>query len=147
MPNISPPGYLVSVVSGNNAPIYASLVTNNGIISTVGSNTQSFFTINPYPGMMMGGNYTQTSEGLLRLKVLAPGFCDQLQIAGTATLAGGLDIVLATGYQPAGQNPLTWTPILYNGQNNGQFTSGNRPPNFGMPNYFGGGMTITWTPP
>ncbi len=97
--------------------------------------------------MQVGGNYTQTGAGWLRLEILGDnGVCDQLVISGIATLSGTLDIALGAGYQPGGPNPRTWTPIFYF-QGNGQFTTVNRPPNFAMPFYNPNvAMTITWTP-
>jgi len=66
------------------------------------------------------GNYTQTADGLLRLKLggTAAGRFDQLVVSGSAALAGTLRITLFAGYVPASGDSLR---VLTAGTRTGTF--------------------------
>jgi len=75
-------------------------VVNSGIISPG----------NPTGTLTISGNYTQTSNGTLRIQVAgtAPGQFGLLAISGHATLGGNLQIVPINGFQLAVGNKLTF---------------------------------------
>src|SRR5262249_49045062 len=57
----------------------------------------------PTGGLSVGGAFEQTAAGMLSIDLGGPasGDFDQLRIAGTATLAGTLDVHLVAGFVPA----------------------------------------------
>jgi formylglycine-generating enzyme required for sulfatase activity len=98
--------------------------------SLIGSFTNSGrIDLGSAPGILrVEGNYTQSSAGQLSLKiggVDAGAQADQIRIAGTAQLAGGLTVRLTNGFQPAfGQS----FPIMQYGSSTGEFSTLNLPP-------------------
>jgi autotransporter-associated beta strand protein len=95
--------------------IYGS-VTNSGTINVLGSGLTGTIAIN--------GNYTQTGTGVLNVDVggTASGQFDQLAIAGTASLAGTLNVALVGGFTPVSGNVFQ---ILTFASSSGTFTTVN----------------------
>ena len=78
---------------GGNATITGNLV-NNGTVSPGNS-----------PGTInVTGNYTQSSTGTLIIEIASGASFDKLIVTGTATLAGTLQVAVASGFNPLGQS-------------------------------------------
>ncbi len=112
------------VTNGPSGVINANGVYQLNMVSATFTN-QGLFIINnaPNPGAVPTSNYTQSSSGRYEadLAGLTVGSqYSQLQNNGTATLAGGLDIVLRNGFVPAVGNQFT---ILTSTSISGQFSS------------------------
>lgn len=96
----------------NGGDMGGSLVTLNGGTlagnGTVGADVINGATIQPgnSPGAItIGGDYTQLSAGTLDIELLGTTPAtqyDQLNVTGTATLDGALDVALIGGYIPSG---------------------------------------------
>ncbi len=85
---VSPGAFL-----GGNATITGNLV-NNGTVSPGTS-----------PGTInVTGNYTQSSTGTLVIELASSTSFDKLVVSGTASLAGTLQVAVASGFKPIGQS-------------------------------------------
>ena len=91
----------------------AGNVVNSGIVSPG----------NPTGTLTISGNFTQNSNGTLRIAVggTAPGQLSVLAISGHATLGGTLQIVPTNGFQLAVGNKLTF--LTASGGVNGSFST------------------------
>src|SRR5262249_15233122 len=89
--------------------------TNNGALIVAGSSATGIVTIS--------GNYTQSSSAMLNMEIggstAGTGY-DQMQISGTATLAGSLNVSLLGGYSPASGTSFS---LLTYGSRSGSFSS------------------------
>jgi hypothetical protein len=98
-----------TILNGGNISISTTLNIQGGSLSgagTIAGNVSSGGSVRPgaSPGIInITGNYTQTSTGALDIEIggLAAGTqFDQLNISGTATLNGTLNIQLINGFVP-----------------------------------------------
>ncbi len=106
-------------------------IINNGLFKGAGGNiTTGLFTNNGTvapghsPGTLtMTGNYVQNAAGILEIELggTNPGEYDILNIIGSATLGGILDISLYGGYSPA--NGTAFDFLLASGGITGEFSS------------------------
>jgi uncharacterized repeat protein (TIGR01451 family) len=88
----------------------SSVVLNGGILSgngTVAAHLFNHATVRPgmSPGILsVNANYTQGPTGTLDIELggASPAQYDQLQVSGTATLDGTLNVTYFGGYMPAG---------------------------------------------
>jgi uncharacterized protein with beta-barrel porin domain len=84
--------------------------TVNGGLGTLASNVSNSGTLSPglaAPGSQIGtlsvsGNFTQDSAGKLVIQLASPTSFDQLAVAGTASLAGTLQVDTLNGFDPLG---------------------------------------------
>jgi hypothetical protein len=107
---------------------------NGGVLggtnTLVGNVNNAAGTVSPgtSPGVLaVNGNYTQAVDGALQIELggTAPGTgFDQLQVSGTATLAGALNVSLVNGFIPETNNAFA---ILTAGSRSGVFTATNYP--------------------
>jgi uncharacterized protein with beta-barrel porin domain len=74
-------------------------VTNNGILSP-GVNSPGLTT----GALTVAGNFVQTSTGTLVIQIASGTSFDQLNVTGTAALAGTLQVDTVGGYNPLGQS-------------------------------------------
>jgi hypothetical protein len=102
-------------------------VTNSGTLSLGSTTTTAIATI--------AGNYTQTTTGVLDIKLggTAAGAYDQLKVTGNVSLAGMLNVSLVHGFVPAVGN--SFQIITFMGVLTGDFTTKNFP-NLGSPKMF-----------
>lgn len=91
-----------------NGTLSSDVTLEGGTLSGTGSVDGSILNtggeINPgcSPGpMYIADDFVQTVGGILNIELLSPAAFDQLIIDGAATLGGTLNILLATGFQPA----------------------------------------------
>jgi hypothetical protein len=96
-------------------------LTNSGLVHVGVHNV-----LNPGETVSINGNYTQTSTGTLRMDV-GTGQADRLNVSGTATLAGTLEIKAAAGFMLYG--PLT---LMSYGSRVGTFDTLVSPPGVSM---------------
>ena len=89
----------------------------------------------------INGNYTQTADGLLMLKLggTAAGRFDQLVVSGSAALAGTLRVTLFAGYMPASGDSLR---VLTAGTRTGTFDTLDGDGPLFNPLYDGTGLTL-----
>ena len=112
-------------------------VSNSGIVSPGAS-----------PGCLsISGNYTQTSSGVLDLEIGGTTPCtqyDQLNITGTATLAGTLNTSLINGFTPTSNNGFI---VMTFGARTGTFgtVSGPFAPTYNSTNVTLGSVTSVFT--
>jgi hypothetical protein len=124
-----------------------SLIGSGTITGSVRNNGA---TISPgfSPGKIaMSGNYTQGTNGVLTLEIggtTPVTQYDQLQVNGTATLGGTLNLTLINGYHPAGGE--TFQFILA-GSLTGTFSTVNTIGFTGTINYSSSGITVTVVTP
>ncbi len=90
-----------NLVLGSSLNLQAGVLTGNGSIS---GNVQNAGTIRPggvggIGTLSISGNYTQTAVGVMALDLAVGGF-DQVQVTGTATLAGTLRVTALAGFNP-----------------------------------------------
>ena len=77
------------------------------------------------PGVLtIQGNYTQVSNAALNIEIDSATSYDQLNVTGTATLAGTLNVTLGNGYVPSSLNSFN---VLSFGSKSGDFTTYNLP--------------------
>ena len=127
-------------MSGGTAQVDGTLsspVTVTGTGTLIGSGTVSGGMSNggavqpgDSPGILTvnNGNYTQTSAGALNIPIggtTAGTQYSQLNVPGTATLGGTLNVTLTNGFAPASGNSFT---ILTAGSVSGTFATVNLPP-------------------
>ena len=95
--------------------INGGTLTGTGIITGNLTNNGGFIAPGHSPGIIaVTGNFVQGAQGMLILEDggAAPSLFDQLQIAGTATLGGSLDVRAINNYQPSATtffNPLSYS--------------------------------------
>ena len=98
------------------------------------------------PGrIMVTGNYTQDTNGTLEIEIggASPGTeYDQLQVSGTAALAGTLNISLINGFRPAIGDVFQ---IILPGSVTGTFSTVNTTGFTGQVNYAAGAVTVMVT--
>lgn len=91
------------------------------------------------PGTLaITGNYTQGSGATMTVELASASSFDQLNVSGSATLDGTLDVSLLGGYQPANG---TVFPVLAFASRSGDFATKNLP-TYGL----GGTITDSYTP-
>ena len=92
-------------------------LTNNALVD-----------LGAYPGILtVNGNYTQSSSGTLILKVggdIAGGLFDQVNVSGTATLGGTLDVSSIDNFAPVLEEVF---PVLTFASASGSFAAFNSP--------------------
>jgi hypothetical protein len=100
------PNSLTAMASGNLA---GNLILNGGLLNgsgTITGNLTNGATVKPgnSPGTItISGNYTQTAAGTLNIELdgTGAGLFSVLNIGGTATLGGTLNVTLGGGFVPA----------------------------------------------
>jgi hypothetical protein len=99
--------------SGGSRTINANIV-NDGVMGPSGTYA-----------LAVNGNYTQGSSGVYDVNVNTPNSADNLQVSGTASLAGTMTAVPVAGFTPTTGN--TWTGVVTAGTVEGAFTTVNGP--------------------
>ncbi|MGH8093685.1 MAG: beta strand repeat-containing protein [Chthoniobacterales bacterium] len=130
-PTPTPSGYMQSggETDLDGLTITGPVTLNGGVLSGSGvidgdlTNTGGFISPGHSPGVIgVTGSFTQSSGGTMVLEDggITPDAFDQLEIAGTATLGGTLDLQLINGYSPGATE--TFSPLGYTTLS-GQFAS------------------------
>jgi len=130
----------------NEAVFGGGSVVGTGTISGNVRNNGATFAPGFSPGKItVSGNYTQGANGILTLEIggAAPGTqYDQLQVSGTAALAGTLNVSAINGFQPAQGDTFQ---LLAGGSFTGAFSTINTTGFTGAVTYTSSGITLTVT--
>ena len=92
---------------GGSVNLAGGVVSGSGVIAGSLSNAGGAVAPGNSPGILVvDGNYTQATGGALQIEIAGSGDVagvdyDRLQVTGTASLAGLLDVQLDAGYTPA----------------------------------------------
>lgn len=84
-------------LSGAGSITTSSGLTNNGYLDLRNANATT---------VALGGSYTQSSTGTLKMAASAPGAFQKLTVGGAATLSGALDLTAAAGNYAMGRYTL-----------------------------------------
>jgi uncharacterized repeat protein (TIGR01451 family) len=133
---------------GNLTSSFGALNINAGLLKgsgNIGTSVNNSGTLDPGVGPTTGiinvtGNYTQTAGGTLHIDLggAAMGQFDQLNVTGTANLAGNLNVANAGAFSAAAGNTFT---ILQFGSLTGDFTHP-----YTLPPVTGGTMQAAYAP-
>ena len=110
----------LAVVGGDLENAFGAEIGGEGIIDVTGGSLINNGTINPgsSPGTFtVLGDYEQGADGLLTVEIDASGG-DLLQVSGTASFAGVIDVVFLNGFVPTAGDTLDFvqaTEIIDNG--------------------------------
>ena len=87
--------------SAANVDVLGGVLTGAGTIQANVTNAATVKPGDPFGTLTVEGNYTQTADGVLLIRIGGPSQFGQLAITGSATLAGTLEISLLDDYVPA----------------------------------------------
>jgi uncharacterized repeat protein (TIGR03803 family) len=146
----------VTVANGVNISAGGTLSGNATIMGTVsnaGAVAPGTFTT---PGALyIGGNYSQQSPGALNIRIngtVASGNFDSLQVTGSATLAGNLNVTAGGGFVPTSGDSykiLTASSLTGTFDNTSptiQTTQNNSPSGQSLVSYSNNSATLIWQP-
>lgn len=109
--------------------------TFTGDVNNTGGNVTPGFS----PGTIaISGNYVQGASGTLTIEIASASSFDQVNVSGSATLDGTLDVALLGGYMPP--NGTVFAPLTF-ATRSGDFALKNLPV-YGV----GGSLTASYTP-
>ncbi len=89
------------LLSAANVDVLGGVLTGAGTIQANVTNAATVKPGDPFGTLTVEGNYTQTADGVLLIRIGGPSQFGQLAITGSATLAGTLEISLLDDYVPA----------------------------------------------
>lgn len=123
---------------GTNPPLTLDGGALSGAGTVNGSVTNAGAIVSPTGTLTILGDYTQGPGGRLHADIAAGGAHDRLQVDGTASLAGTLELVTATGFAPA---PADVFRIVDTGSRSGAFAAVTGTPRY-VPSYDATGVSV-----
>ena len=113
----------LSVAGPNGITLTGGALQGSGSITANITNTSGTVAPGDFPGQLsITGNYTQGASGALNILIAGPAAASQfdvLNLTGSATLAGTLDLTFTPGFDPSFGD--TFTFLTTGGNDTGQF--------------------------